>query len=82
MQEQLAAEHEARYGSRSATKKPLGQSTNANTMVGTPIGRRTATTPLGRHGVSAGKERRESGRVNNMIPVNYVALPKDDSSIS
>ncbi|KAF3448749.1 hypothetical protein FNV43_RR09462 [Rhamnella rubrinervis] len=81
LQEQLAAEHEARFGSRSTTKKPLGQSTNANTMVGTPIGRRTAT-PLGRHGVSAGKERRESGRVNNIIPVNYVALPKDDSSIS
>lgn len=78
LQEQLAAEHEALFGSRSTTKKPLGQSTNANNaMVGTPSGRRTAT-PSGRHGVSAGKERRESGRVNNIIPVNYVALPKDD----
>lgn len=77
MQEQLATEHEAIFGSRSATKKPLGQSTNANTMVGTPMGRRAAG-PLGRHGPSAGKERRESGRVNNIIPVNYVALSKDD----
>lgn len=78
LQEQLAAEHEALFGSRSATKKPLGQSTNTNTMVGTPTGRRAAG-HLGRHVPSAGKERRESGRVNNIIPVNYVALSKDDS---
>ncbi|BFG20559.1 65-kDa microtubule-associated protein 5-like [Prunus yedoensis var. nudiflora] len=76
LQEQHNAEQEALFGSRPSTKKPLGQSTNANTMVGTPISRRT---PLGRHGVSAGKERRESGRVHNLTPVNYVALPKDDS---
>lgn len=76
LQEQHNAEQEALFGSRPSTKKPLGQSTNANTMAGTPISRRT---PLGRHGVSAGKERRESGRVHNLTPVNYVALPKDDS---
>ncbi|KAL6130158.1 hypothetical protein ACLB2K_068539 [Fragaria x ananassa] len=77
LQEQHATEQEALFGSRPSTKKPLGQSTNANTNFGTPISRRTGT-PLGRHGVSAGKERRESGRAN-MTPVNYVALPKDDS---
>ena len=78
LQEQLAVGQEALFGSRSATKKPLGQSTNANTIVGTPTGRRVLT-PSGRYGTSTGKERRESGRVNNIIPVNYVALPKDDS---
>lgn len=77
MQEQLAVAQEALFGSRPTPKKPLGPSTNANTMAGTPIGRRAAT-PLGRYGASAGKERRESGRANNITPVNYVALPKDD----
>ncbi|KAM1251702.1 hypothetical protein ACFX13_040629 [Malus domestica] len=76
LQEQHNAEQEAIFGSRPSTKKPLGQSTSANTMVGTPINRRT---PLGRHGVSAGKERKESGRAHNVTPINYVALPKDDS---
>ncbi|KAB1226674.1 65-kDa microtubule-associated protein 5 [Morella rubra] len=79
LQDVLAAEQEARFGSRPTPKKPLGQSTCANTMVGTPTGRRVVT-PSGRHGISAGKEHRESGRVNNIIPVNYVALPKDDST--
>ncbi|XP_050386255.1 65-kDa microtubule-associated protein 5 [Argentina anserina] len=77
LQEQHATEQEALFGSRPSTKKPLGQSTNANTNLGTPINRHTGT-PLGRHGVSAAKEHRESGRAN-MTPVNYVALPKDDS---
>ncbi len=76
--EQLAAEQEARFGSKPTPRKPLGQSTSANTMAGTPTGRRL-TTPSGRHGVSTGKERRESGRANYMIPVNYVALQKDDA---
>ncbi|KAK9283163.1 hypothetical protein L1049_011395 [Liquidambar formosana] len=76
--EQLATEQEALFGSRPTIKKPLGQSTNANMMVGTPIGRR-AMTPLGRHGISGSKERRESGKGGTVIPVNYVALPKDDS---
>lgn len=66
------------FGSRSATKKPLSQNTNANTNVGTPTGRRLHT-PSNRYGNSGAKDRRESGRVNNIIPVNYVALPKDDS---
>ncbi|XP_062174627.1 65-kDa microtubule-associated protein 5 isoform X1 [Alnus glutinosa] len=78
LQEQLAAEQEARFGSKPTPRKPLGQSTSANTMVGTPTGRRLMT-PSGRHGVSATKERRESGRANYMIPVNYVALQKDDA---
>lgn len=54
------------FGSRPAARKPLSQSTNSNTMVGTPLGRR-------------GKERRESGRGGPITPVNYVALPKEDS---
>ncbi|RDY11060.1 65-kDa microtubule-associated protein 5, partial [Mucuna pruriens] len=78
LQEQQSVEQEALFGSRSATKKALGQSTNANSIVGTPIGRRVLT-PSGRHGTSGGRERRESGRVNSIIPANYVALPKDDS---
>jgi protein regulator of cytokinesis 1 len=65
------------FGSRSATKKPLSQSTHGNTIVGTPTGRRMHT-PSGRYGTSGAKDRRESGR-GNIIPVNYVALPKDDS---
>ncbi|KAL2326289.1 hypothetical protein Fmac_025347 [Flemingia macrophylla] len=78
LQEQQAIEQEAIFGSRSATKKLLGLSTNANTNIGTPTGRRMLT-PSSRHGTSAGRDRRESGRVNNIIPVNYVALPKDGS---
>lgn len=71
MQEQLATEKEALFGSRPAAKKPLGVS---NTMVGTPIGRHAATP----HGISAGKELRGSGRLNNITPINYVSLQKDD----
>ena len=78
MQEQLAVEQEALFGSRPTPKKPLGLSSNANTMAATPIGRR-AVTALGRLGVSAGKERRDSGRENNVTPVNYVSLAKVDS---
>lgn len=72
LQEQLATEKEALYGSK--PKKPLGQSINNNTMVGTPVARRIGT-PSGRHGISGSKERRDSARV---IPVNFVALAKDD----
>lgn len=67
------------FGSKSATKKPLSQSTHANTIAGTPTGRRVQT-PSSRYGTSGAKDRRESGRMNNIIPVNYVALPKDDSA--
>ncbi|KAL1346569.1 hypothetical protein HN51_020196 [Arachis hypogaea] len=76
LQEQSAVVQEALFGSRSATKKPLGQSTNANSMAGTPI-RRQVLTPSGRYGTSTRKDHRESGRVNTITPVNYVALPKD-----
>ncbi|KAH1046021.1 hypothetical protein J1N35_036805 [Gossypium stocksii] len=72
LQEQFAAEQEALFGSR--PKKPLAQT---NAMVGTPTSRRVST-PSGKHGVSNLKERRETGRVNNVIPLNFVALPKDD----
>ncbi|GMI80221.1 hypothetical protein HRI_001691400 [Hibiscus trionum] len=71
-QEQFAAEQEALFCSR--LKKPLGQ---ANPMVGTPTARRIST-PASKHGVSSLKERREIGRVNNAIPLNFVALPKED----
>lgn len=48
----------------------------------TPTGHRLAT-PLGRRGISAGKEHREiSGRINNVVTENYVALAKDDSQAS
>ncbi|KAL1300706.1 65-kDa microtubule-associated protein 5 isoform X2 [Arachis hypogaea] len=76
LQEQSAVVQEALFGSRSATKKPLGQSTNANSMAGTPA-RRQVLTPSGRYGTSTRKDHRESGRVNTITPVNYVALPKD-----
>ncbi|KAK8595361.1 hypothetical protein V6N13_016735 [Hibiscus sabdariffa] len=72
LQEQFAAEQEAIFGSR--PKKPLGQT---NAMVGTPTGRRVST-PVGKHPVSSLKERRETGRANNVIPLNFVALPKED----
>ncbi|XP_054811234.1 65-kDa microtubule-associated protein 5 isoform X2 [Prosopis cineraria] len=77
-QEQLAAEQEALFGSKSTTKKPFGQTTNNNSITGTPIGRRVLT-PSSRYGSLSAKERRESGRVNKVAPVNYVALQKDDS---
>ncbi|KAG5539309.1 hypothetical protein RHGRI_019767 [Rhododendron griersonianum] len=84
LQEQFAAEQEALYGSRPAVKKPLplSQSTNANTMAGTPTGRRSGLgTPSGkRHGISGSKDhRRDSGKIGAAaIPLNYVAIPKDD----
>ncbi|KAL6563019.1 hypothetical protein OROHE_005606 [Orobanche hederae] len=71
-QDQLAAEQEAMFGSKPSLKKPLGQGTCANTMVGTPNSRR-AGTPWAR----PGKDRRES-RVGTVIPINYVALQKED----
>ncbi|XP_022966946.1 65-kDa microtubule-associated protein 5 [Cucurbita maxima] len=74
LQEQLASEQEALYGSKPIAKKPLGQN---NTLLGTP-GRRIGTP--GRYGFSGSKDRRESVRGPNVIPVNYVALPKDDSA--
>ncbi|KAK4756686.1 hypothetical protein SAY87_006813 [Trapa incisa] len=78
LQEQLATEQEAIYGSRPSTKKPLGLSVNANNLPSTP-GHRGATP--GRYGLSSGKERRRvGGRANGMIPINYVALPKDETN--
>ncbi|KAK6119185.1 hypothetical protein DH2020_047079 [Rehmannia glutinosa] len=77
LQDQLATEQEALFGSKPNVKKPLGQSTYANTMVATPNSRRVGT-PSARLGVSAGKDRRDSGKVGTVIPINYVALSKDD----
>lgn len=73
LQDQFAAEQENIYGSKSA-KKPLG---NANTVPGTPNSRRMSTAS-GRYGASIGKEKRGSGHVGAVIPVNYVALAKED----
>lgn len=74
LQGQLATEKEAKYGSKSAKKKPLGQSLNSDNVTKTPIGRRIGSTP----GRSGGKAYRESGRGNAVIPLNYVALQKED----
>ncbi|KAL0740234.1 hypothetical protein Bca4012_081747 [Brassica carinata] len=75
LQGQLATEKEAKYGSKSAKKKPLGQSLNTENVTKTPLGRRIGTTP-GRSGV---KDYRDSGRGNaTAIPLNYVALQKED----
>ncbi|CAA7400090.1 unnamed protein product [Spirodela intermedia] len=89
LQEQLVAEQEMLFGSKPSPmrpflgKKPLGQSSNVNMAAGTPMGCRIST-PLGRHGgaTSSGKARKLRGGVKSAaaaIPVNYVALPKDDS---
>lgn len=47
-------------------------------MIEIPIGC-SAAGHLGCHGLSAGREGREIGRVNNIMPINYVALSKNDS---
>lgn len=80
LQEQLTTEQETLFGSKpsplrllSMKKQPI-QGANA----GTPTGRRVST-PTPRHGILAGKERKDGGRTAMVIPVNYVALPKDDS---
>ncbi|XP_073311976.1 65-kDa microtubule-associated protein 5 [Primulina huaijiensis] len=77
LQEQLATEQEALFGSKSAVKKPLAQSTYSNTMVATPNGRRLRI-PSANLGISGGKDKRDSGKAGSVIPINYVALPKDD----
>lgn len=60
-------------------RKPLGQSSNGNTVGGTPINHRVST-PLARQAISSsGKEKKDHVKVGNAIPVNYVALPKEDS---
>ncbi|KAG8391074.1 hypothetical protein BUALT_Bualt01G0150000 [Buddleja alternifolia] len=71
LQDQLATEQEAIFGSKPNVKRPLVQS---NTMVSTPNSRRGSA----RLGVSGGKDRRDSGKAGTVIPINYVALPKDD----
>ncbi|KAL0429468.1 UNVERIFIED_CONTAM: microtubule-associated protein 5 [Sesamum radiatum] len=77
LQDQLATEQETLFGSKPNVKKPLGQSTYANTMVATPNSRRVGI-PSARHGISSGKDRRDSGKAGGVIPINYVALSKDD----
>lgn len=84
LQEQFAAEQEALFGTKPSplrqfsAKKPLGQSSSANTMAGTPVSRRVST-PFPRHGItSSGKEKKSGKAVAATIPVNYVSLAKDD----
>ncbi|KAH6819134.1 microtubule-associated protein 65-5 [Perilla frutescens var. frutescens] len=79
LQDQLATEQEALFGSKPNVKRPLGPSTNANTMAmaaATPNSRRLGTPA--RFGASGGNGRRESGKVGGVIPINYVALSKED----
>ncbi|WOK95958.1 65-kDa microtubule-associated protein 5 [Canna indica] len=82
LQEQFATEQEALFGSKPSplrqipSRKPLGQSSNANIAGGTP-GRR-ASTPFGRHGIlSSGKEKKVGYSSRIVNPVNYVSLPKE-----
>eukprot|EP01018_Ginkgo_biloba_P006073 Gb_25382 [translate_table: standard] len=84
LQEQLATEQETLFGSRPspgrplASKKTLGQRGNGNNVTGTPSNRRLSVTPV-RQGVSASKDgKREHSKP--LLPVNYVALSKDDSA--
>lgn len=76
LQDQIATEQEALFGSKPNVRKPLGQSTNTNTMAATPNSRRVGTPA--RFGVSGGNGRRDSVKVGNVIPINYVALSKDE----
>ncbi|KAL8158843.1 hypothetical protein V2J09_000380 [Rumex salicifolius] len=80
LQEQIAVEKEALFGSKPVIKKPLGlnNSSNNNALNGTPIARHMATpTASKRLGISGSRGRRDSARV--ISPVNYVALSKEDS---
>ncbi|XP_074580929.1 65-kDa microtubule-associated protein 5 [Curcuma longa] len=87
LQEQLATEQEALFGSKPSpmrqlsAKRPLGQSSITNMACGTPIpGSRRVSTPYGRHGISSSGKEKKSGKGNNTVaPVNYVSLQKDDS---
>lgn len=84
LQEQFVAEQEALFGAKPSplrqfsAKKPLGQSSSANTMAGTPISRRVST-PFPRHGIMSSGKEKGSKVVAATIPINYVSLPKDDT---
>ncbi|KAK9156591.1 hypothetical protein Scep_003165 [Stephania cephalantha] len=79
LQDQLATEQETLFGSKPSPmraqtlKKPLGQSNNSNSMIGTPTGRNVFTP-------RQGKDRKVSNKASAVAaaPVNYVALAKDD----
>ncbi|XAR63565.1 hypothetical protein NMG60_11023539 [Bertholletia excelsa] len=87
LQEQIALEQEALYGSKPSVKKGFVSQTsssgNKNSNVvrkGTPtgIGRRMET-PSGRYGVPSSGDRKERGESGNVtVPLNYVAIPKED----
>ncbi|XP_068663555.1 65-kDa microtubule-associated protein 5 [Aristolochia californica] len=83
LQEQMATEQEVLYGSKRSMigKKPLAPSASANSCGGTPTNRRVMT-PGASKVTSFGKERKDSSRGSPVIPVNYVALPKDSSLLS
>ncbi|ERM99079.1 65-kDa microtubule-associated protein 1 [Amborella trichopoda] len=83
LQEQFATEQEALFGSKPSPmrplylKKPLGHNVSGGTANGTPTNRRL---PVGGARSAVKDGRKESGRGGSGIgiPVNYVALSKDD----
>ncbi|GAB2239963.1 hypothetical protein Droror1_Dr00020481 [Drosera rotundifolia] len=75
LQEQLATEKEAIFGSRPAAKKPLGQNNNTGTVPGTPIARRLGT-PLAQHGTSGSRGRGDTGKSGSGVHLSYVAFQK------
>ncbi|XP_058079280.1 65-kDa microtubule-associated protein 5 [Magnolia sinica] len=81
LQGQHATAQEAMFGSRPTALRPLtmkkSSSNNVNTAGGTPTSR-SVTTPSSRHGISGGKDQKDGSKVGAVIPVNYVALAKDD----
>lgn len=87
LQEQFAAEQGAMFGTKPSpmrpvtARKPLGQSSNANIVGGTPNSRRVSTPMSRKGGLSSGKVK-EAGKTAASIPANYVALPKDCSDNS
>ncbi|OEL33976.1 65-kDa microtubule-associated protein 2 [Dichanthelium oligosanthes] len=61
-------------------RKPLGQSSNVNIVVGTPTSRRVSTPMSRKGGLSSGKVK--EGTKTTVAPANYVAIPKDCSDNS
>ncbi|XP_078446992.1 microtubule-associated protein 65-5 isoform X2 [Wolffia australiana] len=95
LHEQLATEQEMMFGSKRSPltsfsgKKPLGQSSHMNMNMNMNMNGRILT-PLGRHGgasstmgmtTMANKGGGKTGKVA-AVPVNYVALAKEASSLS
>uniref|UniRef100_A0A0D9WGG1 Microtubule-associated protein MAP65-1a n=1 Tax=Leersia perrieri TaxID=77586 RepID=A0A0D9WGG1_9ORYZ len=87
LQEQFAAEQGGSFGMKPSpmrppsARKPLGQSSNANIIGGTPTSRRVCTPTARKGGLSSGKVK-EAGKAAVFIPSNYVALTKDGTDNS